>query len=370
MFNSGSGRGPGIEPGGGGAGRGSYAGIASINTSVRDDKNVLEVRLERTEEAKFNLSLAETESLLVKLGIDSSHFLGVSSCPEGKGVVFITLHPSVNIERFLHRQESYILKKGVQTTVIRPAGKKEVSVFIYGLHPNTKDQAVIRYLSAHGKVSQKHRVIHHVFPGVPGSSMLAGKLNGDRSYMVEVTKPLGSYHIIDGEKVSVKYRGQTRTCARCHQSEKQCSGKGVARDCQDDRVLLSSHMEKHWKDVGFIPETNSQQVEEEDDLEVQVGKKNIEKDIIQGPNLTHRYSSILVSGFDVDQNLAVVHELLIGQGLPQSIKCEHLLQNKRSGKLTIENLSPTDCLSMMEKMHGKKFLGKKVYVILLLQQVQ
>ena len=180
--------------------------------------------------------------------------------------------------------------------------------------------------------------------------------------MLEVTKPMGSYHIIDGEKVSVKYRGQTRTCARCHQSEKHCSGKGVARDCQDDRVLLSSFMEKHWEDIGFIPDTNSEQVEEEDDPDIQIGKDNIEKAIAQGPNLTHRYSSILVSGFDVDQNLAVVHELLLGQGLPQSIKCEHLLQNKRSGKLFIENLSPTDCLSMMENMHGKKFLGKKVYV--------
>ena len=117
MFNPGSGRGPGVEPGGPGGGlgggpgggRGSYAGIASINTSVRDNKNVLEIRLEKTEDARFNLSTSETESLLVKLGIDSSHFLGVSCCPEGKGVVYITLHSSVNINRFLSKQESYIL---------------------------------------------------------------------------------------------------------------------------------------------------------------------------------------------------------------------------------------------------------------------
>ena len=67
---------------------------------MRDDKNVLEIRLEKSENARFNL---------VKLGIDSSHFIGVSSCPEGKGVVFITLHPSVDIKRFLTHQESYIL---------------------------------------------------------------------------------------------------------------------------------------------------------------------------------------------------------------------------------------------------------------------
>ena len=89
---------------GGGPGTTSYVSIASINNSVRDEKNVLEIRLEKSENARLNLSMEETERLLVKLGIDSSHFLGVSSCPEGKGVVFITLHPSVDIKRFLTHQ--------------------------------------------------------------------------------------------------------------------------------------------------------------------------------------------------------------------------------------------------------------------------
>ena len=109
---------------GGGPGPISYARITSINTSVRDQKNVLEIRLERSENAKFNLTMEETERLLVKLGIDTNHFIGVSACPEGKGVVFITLHPSVDINRFLSKQESYILKEGVKTTRVLQAGKK------------------------------------------------------------------------------------------------------------------------------------------------------------------------------------------------------------------------------------------------------
>ena len=156
----------------------SYSGIAAINKSVRDNKNVLEVRLEKSENARFNLSNVETEGLLRKLGIDSTHFIGVSACPEGKGVVYITLHPSVNINRFIHKNEAYVLKEGVQTSYIRPAGKKEVSVLVTGLHPNTKDQAVMRYLAAHGKVSQSDQVIHHVYPGKAGTSLLAGKLHG------------------------------------------------------------------------------------------------------------------------------------------------------------------------------------------------
>ena len=75
---------------------------------------------------------------------------------------------------------------------------------ISGLHPNTKDQAVVNYLAAHGNVSNTEKVIHHVFPGEAGSSLLAGKLNGNRSYVVELTVPMASYHI---ENVSVRYSG-------------------------------------------------------------------------------------------------------------------------------------------------------------------
>ena len=175
--------------------------------------------------------------------------------------------------------------------------------------------------------------------------------------MVEITKPMGSYHIIDGEKVSVKYRGQIRT-------ERDCSGKAVARDCQEDRVLLSTHMGKHWQEIGFTPANTSTAMEPEEDLEidVQIGRDKIKKLIQTGPDLTQRYSSIMISGFSSDQNLIEIHQLLISQGLPESIKCEDIEKNDRSGKLTIENLGASDCLLMMEKLHGKKFLGKKVFV--------
>ena len=186
--------------GGPGTGAQTYSSITSINTSVRDKKNILEVRLEKQQGSKFNLTMEETENLLRRLNIDSSHLIGASACPEGRPVVLITLHPSVDITRFMYRNESYIVKEGVRTTTIRPEGKKDKVLKITGLHPNTKDQAVIKYLSAHGTVSTTERVIHHVFPGAAGSSLLAGKLNGNRSYVVDGKVPLGSFHIIDGGK--------------------------------------------------------------------------------------------------------------------------------------------------------------------------
>ena len=117
--------------------------------------------------------MEEIENLLKRLKIDASHFLGVSACPEGRPVVLVTLHPSVDINRFLHRNESYIVKEGVRTTTIRPDGKKDKVIRISGLHPNTKDQAVLRYLAAHGKIVTTEKVIHHVFPGEPGSTLCA-----------------------------------------------------------------------------------------------------------------------------------------------------------------------------------------------------
>ena len=138
--------------------------------------------------------MEETESLLTRLKIDQSHFIGVSACPEGRPVVYITLHPTVDIRRFLYRNESYVVKEGV-----RQEGNKDKVIKISGLHPNTKDQAVVKYLSAHGKVSTTDKVIHHVFLGEQGSSLCAGKLNGNRSYVVELKVQMGSYHIIDGD---------------------------------------------------------------------------------------------------------------------------------------------------------------------------
>ena len=79
----------------------SYSSITAINTSIRNNKNVLEIRLEKQQGATFNMTQLEIETLLVRLGIDGSHFEGVTACPEGKPVVFVTMHPSVNISKFL-----------------------------------------------------------------------------------------------------------------------------------------------------------------------------------------------------------------------------------------------------------------------------
>ena len=343
----------------------SYSSITAINTSVRNDKNVLEIRLEKQQGASFNMTQLETEALLARLAIDGSHFEGVTACPEGKPVVFVTMHPTVNIKKFLYRNESYMVKEGVRTTTIRPAGKKDVLVTVSGLHPNTKDQAVIRYLSAHGKVSQTDKVVYHVFPGAAGSSLCAGKFNGNRSYVMEIKEHLGSYHIIDGEKVSIRYPGQEWSCARCHQFKHSCPGSAVARDCTADRVMLSTFMIQHWNKIGYKPESEAVDgVDDEPELEIQVGQHKLDLTLFSDSKLTSKYRSIIVKGFNPELSVEAVIEELVKSGLPNDYKADEISRNDKTGNLTIPNLEPQQCLNMMDAMHGKKFLGRKVYVTL------
>ena len=70
-----------------------------------------------------------------------------------------------------------------------------------------------------------------------GEGPFRGKLNGDRKYKVDMTaatSTMGTYHYLDGERVRVYYRGNTKTCVRCHQGAQQCRGGGIARECQTE----------------------------------------------------------------------------------------------------------------------------------------
>ena len=265
----------------------------------------------------------------------------------------------MNIARFLGKNESFVLKEGNQTSVIRPAGKKEVSFMVSGLNPNTKNSAVIRYLEAHGRMNTNDKVIHHVYPGKPGSSLLAGKVNGNRSYMVDIKKPMGSFHIIDGEKVSIRYRGRIKSCARCHKLENDCPGKAVARECTAEQVLLSTHMKLHWANVGYSPESSENDFsDDEDDLEdnVQIGREPHSRDV--GSNLTSRYGAVIISGFKSYIEMSSIKPILEANGLPKEFNSEHIARDSKTGKFTISNLSAETCLLVMERMHGKLFLGQ------------
>ena len=353
----------------------TWSSIASMNVSKRNKTNTLEVRLENDAGTTCMLRDEEIERLLRRLNIQANQFTSVQACPERRNVVFITLVNGLDINRFINtNNESFILKPGIRTTVIKEVNKREVNVQVFGLHPDTKDEAVIRYLNAHGKVNTKLPVTYGIYPGTPGSSLLAGKRNGNRSYVMEINKNIGSAHIIDGEKVSIKYQGQIKTCNKCHQPSNACPGNGLAKDCSADRILLSQHMVSYWKRIHYQPETTEMndvdnEVEDDDKVEKVDEVKTRPIDGKSDPKMIKRYSGIVVKGFKKSSDLHDIMDTLKEAGLPFNYEKEDLQVNEKFNKLTIyiHDLQPETCVELTNNLHGLEKMGSKLSIFSLVE---
>ena len=196
--------------------RKSWASVLGGNLPVRDNKNVLEVVLEKDARGSFTVTDIECAHMMKKLSLDPRpgvHVEEVQICPQGRGVIFITLKKDIEITRFCRYDVIEITASGTRAVMVKPAVKREVVVTAKGIHPNRKNAVVLDYLGKFGEVST-NKVVYGVYTAGP----LKGFKNGDRSYQIEI-KPgtnLGSYHFIDSQKVSIRYPGQQQTCARCH----------------------------------------------------------------------------------------------------------------------------------------------------------
>ena len=250
-----------------GVGKVSYS--ERLKTNVRVDqrlkRNILEISLERTDkEAAFAVDTEDATRVLKTLGIDMiTQVQGHQIQHKGQfSVISVWMTPGISLDRFC-KDVSIRVTDGVMTGVIRPAGKKDVTVTIVGLDFNTPDTFVFDYLSRFGKVMDR-AVIYSKY--TEGSSK--GKYNGERKFQVDFSKSnirMGTFHIIDGCKVRVYYRGNIKTCGRCHRVAADCPGAGLARDCEAGngaRVFLSDHMKRLWDTIGFVP-TNFE-LEDED----------------------------------------------------------------------------------------------------------
>ena len=86
--------GPGQDSGGGGRKYGSYAQVLGSTLPTRLNKNVLEIVLDKDTRGAFNVSDQECFKVMRKIGIDpipGSQVEGVQICPNGRGVILITL---------------------------------------------------------------------------------------------------------------------------------------------------------------------------------------------------------------------------------------------------------------------------------------
>ena len=253
---------------GGGGNQATYADRLKTNVKYdqRLDRNILEIVLEKTDkEADYDIPQENIASVFKTIGIDiQKHVEGYQVHYRGRNsVISVWMFPNIQLEQFC-RDDNIKVSDGIITGSVRPAGRKDVTVTISGLDFNTPDTFVFEYLNKFGRlVNQK--VIYSKYTEGP----FVGKYNGDRKYNVDFSdsnEPMGTYHIIDGAKTRVFYRGNIKTCGRCHRFSYNCPGEGVAKVCEEnggDRTKLSDWMGNLWEKVGFKPE-NFELVDEED----------------------------------------------------------------------------------------------------------
>ena len=347
----------------GGEGKRSWAQLLGSSLPSSLNKNVLEVLLEKDVRGAFVVSENDCARLMRKIGLDERpgvHVEAVQICPNGRGVIFITLKENVKIENFCRYDVLVVTDSGIQTSLVKPAGRREVVISMKGIHPNTRDNVVLDYLAKFGKIVTT-KVVHGVFRDGP----LKGIKNGDRSFKMEV-KPgenIGSYHFIDGQKISLRYAGQQQTCGRCHETPQKCRGRGIAKKCEEEggrRIEFSEYILGLWKKIGYSPsnEEVARKVNEEDEIEdVQIGSVFTP---VKVPSCdVEKYAGVSIRQFPRDTDQGEIVEFLCKEGLPDDKKEDISFQAK--GVVTISNLDNATSKQLIEAIHGKFNFGKRLY---------
>ena len=254
----------------------TFASVLERSIVPSLNRNVLEVILEKDLKGSFIVTESECAKFLSKLGLNlsSGHVEAVQICPNGRGVLYITLKENIEISNYCRYDVIDIAPSGIRAVHVRPAGKRDVTVNIKGIHPNTKDEIVLDYLEKFGKLVTR-KVVYGIFRDGP----LKGLKNGDRNYRMEI-KPgtnLGSYHILDGQKVTIRYPGQQQTCGRCLRIATECSGRGIAKKCEAAggvRQDFVDYINDLWKAIDYSPNWNRQEYtssESSEDIDLQIG---------------------------------------------------------------------------------------------------
>ena len=342
-------------------GMSSWASLLGGNPPTRNDKNVMEIVLEKDMKGNFKATDQEVARVLQKLGADirpGVHIEGIQICPMGKNVIQVTLNKNVEIERFSNK-DLFEVKTGMRISHIRKSGQREVMVTVKGLHPNTPDETVFEYLRCLGKIEKK-KVIMDTYKVGP----LAGFQNGDRKYSIELRTDviIGPVHVIDGHKVMISFSGQRRFCFRCLKTDRECAGKGIARECEasgGEKVFLSDYLLGFWQKIGFSSDKPNIPIDmdetESANIEIQVGENFTPKAHARGTGAG--WGGVTVKWFPKRADHGDIKGFLIEHGLPE----EHQDINiKDNGQVVIESLNSENCKKLSDSISGKLFKNKKM----------
>ena len=192
--------------------------------------------------------------------------------------------------------------------------------------------------------------------------------------------PMGTYHIIDNCKVRIFYRGNSKSCGRCHQFANNCIGGGLAKNCEaggGTRIALADHMKALWSKIGFQPvnftlETDLAQQEEEQvvsDIPI-INNSRFPTTLVRNEPCEEdfeRCDGITVKNIPKNIEEKCIWEFLIDNGLP----LEHGIDNVRinmgekNSWAIIDGLQPDEIKLIYNALHfpviNKKFFDAPIY---------
>ena len=240
----------------------------SLNKYEKLKRNVLNINMEKKNEHRFVTFNGESvalicESVGVKPGLETE---GYQVQYRGKNIIVsVWLKHAISLERFV-TEERREFNSDLVIASVRSAVRREVVVLVTGLSFNTPDRQVTEYLEYFGAKMSGGEPIYGVHKDGPWKN----QYNGERRYRADFTSqklPMGTYHLIGGDKVRVVYPGNIRTCGRCHGPPDTCVGAGMAKDCTErggQRVSLASHMKTLWERIKYEPENEENQYDEDE----------------------------------------------------------------------------------------------------------
>ena len=360
------GTGPGPGPGYRSGNKMSWAQKVAGSLPSSWNKNILEIVLEKDDRGAFNVSEIDCFHLLTKLGIDPRQGAMVESvqiCPSGKGFILVTFKQGIALDHYSRYDVLEVTRTGIRAVHVKPAGKRDVVVTIKGLHPNTRDDGVINYLSKYGKVVST-KVVYGTF----GEGPLKGVKNGDRSYKMEIKAEvnIGTYHAIDSQKVTLRYKGQLQTCARCFQTAVDCKGGAIARKCeaaQGAKVEFSDFILKLWQDIGYVPGEIEMAAVYDEQAEYDEAAQTAEEKVVFTPEKQvsepEKFSGVSIKNFPRDMDNGKIIEFLIKAGMPENFR--DTAEIKNNGSVALKNLDNAVCLDMIANIHNKFEFGRRLF---------
>ena len=348
-----------------GAGRMSWAERLGTSLPAGLEKNILEIVLEKDDKGPFVVSESDCARVMRKIGIDQRpgvHVDSIQICPNGRGVILITMNKDIKLENFCSYGSFEVTSSGIRSSLIKPAGKREVVLTMKGIHPNTRDSVVMEYLSRFGKLSSS-KVVYGMYNDGP----LKGFKNGDRSYKMEL-KPgdnIGSFHVIETQKVTVRYNGQLQTCGRCHRTPKQCRGGGIAKRCQAEggiKVDFMDYILNLWREIGYSPKQAELSQDMNTDEEVEpVEVETVEEFTpVKIPAVQSEYfSGVRISRFPKGLDDGDIIAMICRCGLEENKKDNIVI--KAGGNVTVKNISTEESNALIDAIHGKRFFERKMF---------